>query len=76
MASHLSPIQPIETAFVGDRILTDIVFGNRNGNLTIWTNKVITEDGDNKAALVVKSFLFFCIIIEQCKRGELTFLHY
>jgi len=38
---------------VGDRILTDVLFGNRNGNLTIWTRQVITEEGDNKAALIV-----------------------
>jgi phosphatidylglycerophosphatase GEP4 len=54
LAKHLYPIPANQTAFVGDRILTDVLFGNRNGNLTIWTRKVITEEGDNKAALVVK----------------------
>jgi phosphatidylglycerophosphatase GEP4 len=54
LANYLSPIPPSQTAFVGDRILTDVIFGNRNGNLTIWTNKVITEEGDNKAALMVR----------------------
>lgn len=64
-AKHLAPISKEETAFVGDRILTDIIFGNRNGNLTIWTKTVVTEEGDNKVALVVsvtrkkkKHFLF------------------
>lgn len=52
-AKHVLPISKRETAFVGDRILTDIIFGNRNGNLTIWTKRVVTEEGDNKAALVV-----------------------
>jgi phosphatidylglycerophosphatase GEP4 len=53
LAKHLHPTPANQTAFVGDRILTDVLFGNRNGNLTIWTRKVITEEGDNKAALVV-----------------------
>lgn len=53
------PISPKETAFVGDRILTDIIFGNQNGNLTIWTNTVITEEGDNRAALIV-SPCYYC----------------
>lgn len=51
---HMYPILPHQIAFVGDRVLTDVIFGNRNGNLTIWTNKVITEKGDNKAALVLR----------------------
>ncbi|KAI7851991.1 mitochondrial PGP phosphatase-domain-containing protein [Circinella umbellata] len=38
-------------AMVGDRILTDVLFGNLNGNLTIWTSQIVTEKGDNKAAL-------------------------
>ena len=51
-------------AMVGDRILTDVLFGNLNGNLTIWTSQIVTEKGDNKAALfvsilvVVDRFLF------------------
>lgn len=59
----LESIPAQETAFVGDRILTDVMFGNRNGNLTIWTNKVITEEGDNKVALVVNESSFFFIFI-------------
>jgi phosphatidylglycerophosphatase GEP4 len=66
LASYLSPTEPKETAFVGDRIFTDIIFGNRNGNLTIWTNKVITEEGDNKAALVV-SYIYLLIIVVKGK---------
>ncbi|KAL7331721.1 hypothetical protein PS15p_203873 [Mucor circinelloides] len=53
LKEKLSPIPADQTAFVGDRILTDILFGNRNGNLTIWTRQVITEEGDNKAALIL-----------------------
>lgn len=33
-------------AFVGDRLLTDVVFGNQNGFLTIHTQP-LTEIGDN-----------------------------
>ncbi|KAI8977621.1 mitochondrial PGP phosphatase-domain-containing protein [Mycotypha africana] len=58
---HFRPIEPHQTAFVGDRILTDVVFGNRNGNLTIWTSKIITERGDNKAALVLRRMEHYLI---------------
>ncbi|ORE07900.1 HAD superfamily phosphatase [Rhizopus microsporus var. microsporus] len=53
LADYVKPIKPEQVAFVGDRILTDVLFGNRNGNLTIWTSQVITEEGDNKPALLV-----------------------
>lgn len=59
----LQPILPEETAFVGDRIFTDVVFGNQNGNLTIWVDKVITEEGDNKAALIVSQFYRNCKVV-------------
>ncbi|KAI7872852.1 mitochondrial PGP phosphatase-domain-containing protein [Spinellus fusiger] len=51
LARHFKPILPQQVAFVGDRILTDVLFGNLNGNLTIWTRQVVTEKGDNKMAL-------------------------
>lgn len=54
LAKHMYPILPQEMAFVGDRVLTDVIFGNRNGNLTIWTDTVVTEKGDNGAALVLR----------------------
>jgi phosphatidylglycerophosphatase GEP4 len=38
---------PKETIVVGDRVLTDIVYGNRAGCYTILCTDVITEDGDN-----------------------------
>ncbi|KAI7875578.1 HAD-superfamily phosphatase [Lichtheimia hyalospora FSU 10163] len=56
LASHLHPISADKIAFVGDRILTDVVFGNLNGNFTIWTSKIVTETGDNKAALIMRRF--------------------
>ncbi|KAI8092263.1 mitochondrial PGP phosphatase-domain-containing protein [Gilbertella persicaria] len=61
LAQHLSPIPASRTAFVGDRILTDIVFGNLNGNYTIWTRQVVTEKGDNKAALVLRRMEYVLI---------------
>ncbi|KAG2235225.1 hypothetical protein INT48_004692 [Thamnidium elegans] len=54
----LESVPAKETAFVGDRIFTDVMFGNRNGNLTIWTSKVVTEKGDNKVALVTHGISF------------------
>ncbi|KAI8089803.1 mitochondrial PGP phosphatase-domain-containing protein [Halteromyces radiatus] len=53
LMSHLK-IPHDQIAFVGDRILTDIVYGNLNGNLTIWTKQVISEKGDNKPALFIR----------------------
>jgi phosphatidylglycerophosphatase GEP4 len=38
---------------IGDRLLTDVVFGNRQGMLTVWT-QVLTEKGDNRAALLAR----------------------
>lgn len=39
-------------AFVGDRLLTDVVFGNLNNMLTIHTQP-LTAAGDNKLAAKV-----------------------
>ncbi|KAI8064931.1 mitochondrial PGP phosphatase-domain-containing protein [Thamnidium elegans] len=57
----LESVPAKETAFVGDRIFTDVMFGNRNGNLTIWTSKVVTEKGDNKVALVLRRMEYHLI---------------
>lgn len=40
-------------AMFGDRLFTDIVFGNRYGMLTIHT-KFLTESGDNKIAAKIR----------------------
>lgn len=53
LTNHLQ-ITPDQIAFVGDRILTDVMYGNLNGNLTIWTKQVISEKGDNAPAIWVK----------------------
>lgn len=42
-----------ELLFVGDRILTDIAFGNLCGMATCFT-KILTEEGDNRAAKYIR----------------------
>ncbi len=46
---------PKELVMFGDRIFTDIVFGNRYGMLTVHT-ALLTEEGDNKAAAKVRRY--------------------
>ncbi|KAG0080134.1 hypothetical protein BGZ93_003024 [Podila epicladia] len=43
-----------QIAFVGDRALTDIVFGHNYGMLTILTRQVVTEQGDNPMAVQIR----------------------
>jgi phosphatidylglycerophosphatase GEP4 len=40
---------------VGDRLLTDVLFGNLNGMLTIFTRVPISEQNDNFAAKHVRT---------------------
>ncbi|KAI9190182.1 hypothetical protein H9P43_001615 [Blastocladiella emersonii ATCC 22665] len=49
---HFSGVikSPSEVAFVGDRVMTDMVFANRNGFRAIHTFRVLTEAGDNPLA--------------------------
>lgn len=42
--------KPREMAMVGDRLFTDILFGNLNGTYTILTRQIISEKGDNAIA--------------------------
>lgn len=46
---------PEELVMFGDRIFTDIVFGNRYGMLTVQT-ALLTEKGDNKAAAKIRKY--------------------
>lgn len=46
---------PMKLVMFGDRIFTDIVFGNRYGMLTVHT-RMLTEVGDNKAAAKVRKY--------------------
>ncbi|KAI8057020.1 mitochondrial PGP phosphatase-domain-containing protein [Syncephalis plumigaleata] len=43
-------VKPSEIAMIGDRILTDVVYGHRIGAVTILTRQVLGEHGDNWAA--------------------------
>jgi phosphatidylglycerophosphatase GEP4 len=47
-------VTPCEIAFVGDRVLTDVVFANLHQFRSIHTVQIITEKGDNKMAVMVR----------------------
>ncbi|KAF9896927.1 hypothetical protein BX616_006491, partial [Lobosporangium transversale] len=51
---HFSGIKPSRVAIVGDRALTDVVFGNNYGMFTILTRDVVTEEGDNPMAIRIR----------------------
>ncbi|KAI9098810.1 mitochondrial PGP phosphatase [Phlyctochytrium arcticum] len=46
-------VSPSSIGVVGDRILTDVVYGNMSGMFTIHVTKIITKQNDNKAAALV-----------------------
>eukprot|EP00611_Tribonema_gayanum_P016118 TRINITY_DN28118_c0_g1_i1.p1 TRINITY_DN28118_c0_g1~~TRINITY_DN28118_c0_g1_i1.p1 ORF type:complete len:268 (-),score=62.90 TRINITY_DN28118_c0_g1_i1:10-813(-) len=57
-------IEARDLCVIGDRLLTDVVFGNLHGMLTVHT-KPLTLQGDNKVALVaryIESRIFFNIV--------------
>ncbi|KAM3578815.1 hypothetical protein VKS41_004956 [Umbelopsis sp. WA50703] len=41
---------------VGDRLFTDILFGNLNGTRTILTRQIISDKGDNQVAAMIRRF--------------------
>ncbi|KAJ3178532.1 hypothetical protein HDU85_005139 [Gaertneriomyces sp. JEL0708] len=43
-----------QIAVVGDRVLTDIVYGNLGGMVTIWCRDIVTEKGDNWFAAKIR----------------------
>ncbi|KAL1920832.1 uncharacterized protein VTP21DRAFT_11467 [Calcarisporiella thermophila] len=45
---------PHRTVVIGDRILTDVVFGNRLGGFTILTRDLVSEKGDNPVAVKIR----------------------
>lgn len=47
--------KPCKLAMIGDRIFTDIVFGNRYGLLTIHT-ALLTEEGDLRVAVKARRY--------------------
>ncbi|KAF8953107.1 hypothetical protein BGZ46_003280 [Entomortierella lignicola] len=54
LLNHFSGINPGRIAFVGDRALTDVVFGNNHGMLTILTRDIVSEEGDNPMAVKIR----------------------
>ncbi|KAG2175994.1 hypothetical protein INT44_000473 [Umbelopsis vinacea] len=48
--------KPREMAMVGDRLFTDILFGNLNGTFTVLTRQIISEKGDNAIAARIRRF--------------------
>ncbi|KAI8591023.1 mitochondrial PGP phosphatase-domain-containing protein [Geranomyces variabilis] len=41
-------------AVVGDRLFTDIVYGNASGMMTIYVSQIVTEQGDNAFAAAIR----------------------
>jgi phosphatidylglycerophosphatase GEP4 len=52
LAKHLQ-CDPCRIVFVGDRLYTDIVYGNLVGMRTILVKDIFTEQGDNPMAIWV-----------------------
>jgi len=55
---HFSGIRAPRIAFVGDRALTDVVYANNYGMLSILTRDIVTEEGDNPMAVRVSHCFF------------------
>ncbi|KAK9681385.1 hypothetical protein K7432_015647 [Basidiobolus ranarum] len=64
LLKYCKTTDPSTIAFVGDRLLTDVLFGNLNGMFTIFTKQIVTEKGDNPIALkVFVNSLHQCLLI-------------
>ncbi|KAJ2372587.1 hypothetical protein IW150_004046 [Coemansia sp. RSA 2607] len=46
--------RPEEVAVVGDRLMTDVAMANMHGMYAVWTTQIISEQGDNPVAAVVR----------------------
>ncbi|KAI9332480.1 mitochondrial PGP phosphatase-domain-containing protein [Zopfochytrium polystomum] len=64
LLQQLNGISPSEIVVVGDRVLTDVVYGNLLGAYTILTRDIITEKGDN----------WFAAKIRRIERAALSLL--
>ncbi|KAI8909450.1 mitochondrial PGP phosphatase-domain-containing protein [Powellomyces hirtus] len=53
LAAHYSCPAPL-IAVVGDRLFTDIVYGNACGMMTIYATQIVTEKGDNPFAAMIR----------------------
>lgn len=52
--------KPSEMIFIGDRYLTDVVFGNRHGMLTVRVSP-LTSDGEPPGVLVARRVEEACV---------------
>lgn len=64
--------KPQQMAMVGDRLFTDVLFGNLNGNITVLTRQIISEKGDNPIAAKVSVSVAWSR--NQCPIKNLLFL--
>ena len=57
-----TPIEPHTVVMIGDRLLTDVVFGNMHGMATIYTEPLVTgpNSGEKWVVRVVRSFSSVC----------------
>ena len=53
---HFQHPKPSTIAFVGDRLLTDVVFANLNAFHSVYVTQIVTEQGDNLFAKWVMQF--------------------
>ncbi|KAI8617116.1 mitochondrial PGP phosphatase-domain-containing protein [Chytriomyces sp. MP71] len=54
LLAHFNAFEPAQMAVVGDRLLTDIVYANALGAVSIHTTQIITEQGDNPFARILR----------------------
>ncbi|CAI2167443.1 20398_t:CDS:10 [Funneliformis geosporum] len=54
LISHFAAHNPHTIAVIGDRMFTDVLFGNLNGMFTIFTRNIISEQRDNFMAAMVR----------------------
>ncbi|OZJ06777.1 hypothetical protein BZG36_00398 [Bifiguratus adelaidae] len=47
-------ITPSHMVMTGDRLFTDVLFGNLNGMVTVLTREVVSEKGDNPVAVQIR----------------------
>lgn len=53
-ATSSPSLHPRQVLVVGDRVLTDVVYGNLAGFTTVWVQDIVTEKGDNPAAAKIR----------------------
>ncbi|CAB4382646.1 unnamed protein product [Rhizophagus irregularis] len=54
LLSHFAAYNPHTIAIIGDRVFTDVLFGNLNGMFTVFTRKIISKKRDNFMATMIR----------------------